>query len=59
MYKINKKDVHWFPNLTKSCIMKISITAIICSVFFCAHKRQDGRADGDAQAHKNDAQGSL
>ena len=34
MYKINKKDVHWFPNLTKSCIMKISITAIICSVFF-------------------------
>lgn len=36
MYKIKKKDVHWLVRLTKECIMKVSLTALVCSLF-CMH----------------------
>ncbi len=36
MYKIYKKNVHWHDCLTRQCIMRLSLVALICSLC-CLH----------------------
>lgn len=50
MYKINKKDLHWRLRLTKESIMKISLTALICSVG-CMHISASTMAQNVSMKH--------